>query len=133
VYPQFFSPHQGGNLIGPSPIFLEHGALPQHRSVNMLLSQHVLSCFPLSPHNVPQSSYTWKLNHGGTIWDKKWGAIGNILGNTLGTWGTFWEPDGNTLGVDQRIFKKKNLTPPWDFSLAAWDFYFQNGLSAFST
>jgi len=31
--------------------------------------------------------------NGQTIWDKHWCAIGNALGKTLGTWGTFWEPN----------------------------------------
>jgi hypothetical protein len=26
-------------------------------------------------------------------------AIGNVLENTLGAWGIFWEADGNTLGT----------------------------------
>ncbi len=30
--------------------------------------------------------------------DKNRGIIGKVLGNTLGTWGTFWEPDGNLMG-----------------------------------
>jgi hypothetical protein len=29
--------------------------------------------------------YTWKLNHGQTIWDKKLSGIENILRNTLET------------------------------------------------
>jgi len=30
---------------------------------------------------------------------KKRSAIGNVLENTLGPWGIFWEADGNTLGT----------------------------------
>jgi len=38
-----------------------------------------------------------------TIWDRKRGAIGNVLVNTLGTWGTCEELDGN---------RKKTKNPP---------------------
>ncbi len=45
-----------------------------------------------------------------TIWDKKWGTIGNILGNTLWTW---WEHFQNlirtTLGTH---WEPKNAPPP---------------------
>ncbi len=38
-----------------------------------------------SPTPLFTTLYTWKLNHGQTLWDKTWSAIGNISGNTLGT------------------------------------------------
>jgi hypothetical protein len=62
------------------PIAKKFGAwgTPQHRSLYILPS-------PTPPFT---TLYTWKLNHGQTICDKTWGAIGNISGNTLGTW---WE------------------------------------------
>ncbi len=46
--------------------------------------------------------YTWKLNHGQTIWDEKRGVMSNILRSTLGNWkhfrilmGRAWEHIGN--------------------------------------
>jgi hypothetical protein len=35
---------------------------------------------------------------------KKQGAIGTVLGNTLGIWGHFWERDGNILSIIEVIF-----------------------------
>jgi len=43
-----------------------------------------------------KKGYSWKFNNGQTIWDKKGGALGNILGNTLET---FLEPHGSILGT----------------------------------
>jgi hypothetical protein len=37
--------------------------------------------------------------------------IGNVLGNTLRTWGTLWELDGNTLRTDPK--RKKSLEVPY--------------------
>jgi hypothetical protein len=39
---------QEGAMIGPSQTFLEHWALPQHRSLNMLTSPKIEACFCLS-------------------------------------------------------------------------------------
>jgi hypothetical protein len=39
---------------------------------------------------------TWKLNHCLTIWDKKWGAIGNVFENVSETW---WEQLGNLMRI----------------------------------
>ncbi len=51
-------------FVGPSPVLLEHGALPQHRSLTMLpspKSKHALSYFPLAP-TFTSYIHTWKLN-----------------------------------------------------------------------
>ncbi len=65
----------------------------------------------------PFTSYTyiWKLNHGQTIWDKKWGVIENVLknkhignlGNILKTW---WEHLKNLMGTQKN--KKTPFHPP---------------------
>jgi len=47
---------------------------------------------------------TWKLNHGQAICDTIWGAIGNILGYTLRTWG------GNILGIWWEYIMNKQET-----------------------
>jgi hypothetical protein len=41
-------------------------------------------------------------NFGQSIWDPKSGAIGSIMRNTLGTWGTPWELDGKTLKTQKK-------------------------------
>jgi len=38
-----------------------------------------------------------------------------MLGNTLGTWGTYWKLDGNIMGTKEKWEKKNpsvNNTPP---------------------
>jgi hypothetical protein len=95
--------------------------------------------------------WMYKLNHGPTIWDKKWGDIGNIFENTLGTREIFGDPNGNILrtwwehsGKRSGIYLSSppslphgclpwKTRPPWAFSLVAWNFYLQNGWSPFST
>ncbi len=67
---------------------------------------------------------------------KKLHAIGNLLRNTLKTWGTFWEQLGNKKTKKKNPFpktKKKKTKHVWAFSLVAWNFYFQNDLSPFAT
>ncbi len=98
----FFFPLRRSHLIGPSPIFLEHGALP---------TMEAWICFPLVPRP-PYNLYQWKLNHGSTIWDKNWGVIGNILWNTLGNWGTFWKLDKNRLGTWWENIENNKRNPP---------------------
>ncbi len=43
----------------------------------------------------------------GQSYRTKWGAIGNMLGNILGNWGTCWNAseklDGNILGTEKKI------------------------------
>ncbi len=86
-------------LIGPSSIVLEHGTR------NMLPSPKVEACFVMLPsqsfplHNL----YTWKLNHGQTIWEKKCSVIANLFRNTLGTSGTSWEFGWNTFRTKNKF------------------------------
>ncbi len=63
---------------------LKYACFPQNRSMFSHVSLLLCPFYNL---------YTWKLNHDVIIWNKKWGVIRNILGNTLG------------------IYQKKNLTP----------------------
>ncbi len=42
------------------------------------------------------------------VWDKNWSVIGNIFGNTLGTW---WRHSGNTLEQTQKKKKKRKKIP----------------------
>jgi hypothetical protein len=71
-----------------------------------------------------------------------WGAIEKALGYNLRTWGTSREHDEKMLGTHWDQGRKTKKTPPaplqkrknsacWAFPLAAWNFYFQNGLSPF--
>jgi hypothetical protein len=61
------------DLIGPSPIFMEHEALPQHRSLNIL---------PSAPHpTCLMEVEPWTNN----VRIKR-GTIGNALRNTFGIW-----------------------------------------------
>jgi hypothetical protein len=90
---------------------------------------------------------TWQcVNNWGSrsIWDKKWSTIGNVLGNTLGLLGTVlrtcWEHIENRKKEEKKspLFpplkpKRKKTNHPWTFSLALWNFYFQNCSSPFST
>jgi hypothetical protein len=41
-------------------------------------------------------------NFGQSIWDTKSGAIGSIMRNTLGSWGTPWELYGKTLKTEKK-------------------------------
>jgi len=108
----------------------------QHKSLNMLSSpkqKHSLSCFSFSPPLHPSPNlYTWNLNHEQIVWDKIWGGIENILRNTLGTW---WEQPKNKKShhPGPQTFKEKNLSPLEPSHWLAWNFYFQNSLSPFST
>jgi hypothetical protein len=66
---------EGATLIGPSPNFLEHWALPPdptlNKNINMISFGNVL--------------YTWKLSCGQTIWDKFEVLLGTSWGTPLGT------------------------------------------------
>ncbi len=44
----------------------------------------------------------------------KWDAMENMLGNTLGTWATYWEPIENLKGThwEREKNEKKNLLVP---------------------
>jgi len=77
-------------LIGPSAIFSEHVALPNIEAYISLSPkwEHALSCSPLGP---PLQLRYMKLNQDQTIWIKNEVLFGNILGSTMGTWGTHWE------------------------------------------
>jgi len=55
------------------------------------------------------SLYTRKFNFGQSIWDKKCGAIGNILGNTLGT---ICKLDWNTVRTHCEQKKLKKFPSP---------------------
>jgi hypothetical protein len=51
----------------------------------------------------------------GCYWQHAWkhiGSLGNILGTELGTWVTYWELDGNTLGTKN----SKNMNTPLSFT-----------------
>jgi hypothetical protein len=96
---------------------------------------------PPTPPPLLYNLYTWKLNHSRTIWGKKWSVIENILGNTLRTWGTFWELDGNKKKTKNHTpshplhtkTQKENLSPLEPFSFGCKkNFYFQKGLLPFS-
>jgi hypothetical protein len=89
------------------------------------------------------SLYTGELDFGQTIWHKTQVLIlGNASGNTLGT---LWELYENTLETREKklnvslspLSKRKKLDPfmsaCWAFPLDAWNFYFQNCSSPFST
>jgi hypothetical protein len=87
---------------------------------------------PCSPSPFPYKLYTWKLNHGQTIWDIRWCAIGNVK------W-THWELGEhfvNLMGTQKHTHKQKSPPPPFSpsaFSLVTWNFYFQNGWTPFAT
>jgi hypothetical protein len=73
---------------------------PSTYTFNYASFPQIQACFvipPLNPYFYKllfiHGSWTWPNNMG---W--KGGAIGNILGHTLKTWGTHWEPVGNSLG-----------------------------------
>jgi hypothetical protein len=74
---------------------------PKHGSLNMLptLQNRSMLCHASLGAPPLYKLYTWKLNHGQKIWDKKWSDSGNILRNTLTIWGTLWKSDRNTLGT----------------------------------
>ncbi len=46
------------------------------------------------------------------IWDKIQLQLGMSWGNNLGTWGTLWENDGNTLRTRKEKTQKKIPSPP---------------------
>jgi hypothetical protein len=54
---------KASHLIGPSPIFLEHGGTSQHKNLNML---------PIyGPPSLYTKLYTWPMNHGQIIWNEE--------------------------------------------------------------
>jgi hypothetical protein len=55
----FFFPLEKSHLIGPPPIFLEHGALPNIEAYVSFLN--IEACFVMPP--LLYNLYTWKLNH----------------------------------------------------------------------
>jgi len=108
---------EGATLIGPSPISLEHWALPNRStSLESWTPVHKIEANVLH-YGLPfQFSYIgvelWA-NHMG----QNWGAIGNVLG----TWGTLWEPDWNTLGRALRPPPtKEKKTKNWPTDLWIW-------------
>jgi hypothetical protein len=75
---------------------------------------------------------------------QKCGASGNILGLSLGTWGTIWKHNENTWEKKQILhpppqtptptqnyFKLTLLVACWAFSLTMWKLWFINWLSPF--
>jgi hypothetical protein len=92
----------------------------EHRSLIMLSSPKIKACFvcslppntSLDIHHTPSLAvtklHTWKLNHGQTIWDKKWDVIGNVLRNLLVNWEHF---ENQVEHIGNRK-KHKNLSPP---------------------
>jgi len=101
-------------LSGPLPILLEHGE--GGGGAGAFPTPPLETCVVMLPFGPPPHLYNlriWKLTHGQTIWDEKWGAIGNVLWSTLRTWGTFWEPDMNTLKTQwEQIGNRKNSALP---------------------
>ncbi len=67
-------------MIGPLPIFWKFIGTPQHRIINMFPSpKWSMFCHPPStPFSI---LCTWKLNHGQTIWDKRWRLLGTLREN----------------------------------------------------
>jgi hypothetical protein len=121
----FFKNLEGAILIGPSPFFWEHWALP-NRSTSL---DHQLQ---IKTNVLPMahlfSIYTWKLNFGQTVWDKSEVLLGTF-------WGTTWKPGApcaNPMEThrkpDGNKERKQKIPSP---SLCAWNFYFQNYLSPF--
>ncbi len=94
-------------LSGPLPILLEHGEGGRGAFPNI---ETCVVRLPFGPHPQLYNLRIWKLTHGQTIWDEKWGAIGNVLWSTLRTWGTFWEPDMNTLKTQWEQFGNRQKT-----------------------
>ncbi len=102
----FFFPLRRSHLIGPSPIFLEHGALskpwnPEYASL--------WSCAPLKIYIC--GSWTMAQQYGikievllGTSYGTHWEIEEHFANLTK----TAWELDGKTL----RTLKKKSTTPP---------------------
>ncbi len=76
--------------------------------------------------------YTWKLNHGQTIWDRKWGAIRNVLRDTLGTqknsnetlfsWTYHGEEWCGSWGCERSCMKEGSLFVCL-FGLSCWDLW----------
>jgi hypothetical protein len=113
---------------------------------------HHILCFPLSIKVISQidctkngstncicvpyihGSWTMTKQYGIKMkcyWECLWEQMGNF-GNILGTW---WKYTGNqkkTKPPSLPKTHKKNIFLPKSFSLVAWNFYFQNGLSTFS-
>jgi hypothetical protein len=96
----FFS--QWTNLIGPSLKKVKLWRLPKKKV--LFWSIEFLS--PLWPTHIRWKEDNNLPKHMGL----KWGAMENMLGNTLGTWATYWEPIENLKGThwEQGKNEKKN-------------------------
>jgi hypothetical protein len=84
----------------------------QYRSLDIVPPQN--RSLVLLPSGSPFTTYVhgcWTMAKQCRI-NKNRGVIGKVLGNTLGTWGTFWEPDGTTLGTCWEETKNKRSTSP---------------------
>jgi hypothetical protein len=75
-----FSHFGMSHLVGLSPILLEQEGLPQHKSSNMLPSPKIETSFVMLQFGPRFTTYTRKLNHGPTIWDKKGVPLGTSKG-----------------------------------------------------
>jgi hypothetical protein len=133
--PSFFFIFEGARWVGPSPIFLEHWGTPQWKHlIRTSIAQLKQMCstvltFSLYIHE------SWTFSK--TIRDKIEVLLGMSRGTNLGTWGTRWAHIGNKGGkTPPSAPTRKKLDPSWlhaehSFSLAAWNFYFQNCQSPF--
>jgi hypothetical protein len=149
VYPQLlFLVLEADIFISPSPIFRVTLGTPQNKSLYMLPS---LKKKPNSFWHPLYTLYTWKLDCGQTIWDK----MEVLFGTSRWTLWAWWEHIGNITkqkmpstpippppkpkrkklspGVSQMLFYAHCGSACWAFLLTAWNFYFQNSLSSFST
>ncbi len=87
----------------------------------MLLFPKIKACFVMSsPTPLLQVMYMevepWPKEY--VIKNKV--VIGNVLEKTLRTWGTLWEPDGNTLGTWWEHIRKRQNTNLCPLSLYHW-------------
>jgi hypothetical protein len=139
VHPQLsFLVLEADRLISLSPIFRVTLGTPQNKSLYMLPPPDKEAKFLLAPL---YTLYIWKLDCVQTIWDK----MEVLFGTSRGTLWAWWEHIGN-------ITKQKNALHPTPTSPktqkketkprgcmqsllvdCAWNFYFQNSLSSFST
>jgi hypothetical protein len=118
VCPIFLIFFRRSHVIGPSPLFWNTGHSLLY--VSMICHASLWPSFPTQRHRSCDQ----------TIWDRERGAIGNVLANTLGTWGTCEELDGNrrktknpppSSPLQNRKIKAKL---PWAFSLGCMKFLF---------
>jgi hypothetical protein len=71
-----------------------------------------IKCFVMSSPTPLYMLCTWKLSHDQNNVIKNKVVIENVLGKTLRTWETLWEPDGNTLGTWWEHIRNRQKTNP---------------------